>query len=176
MLTFARVRAITVVAALFVTAVVSVSMALSRDTDQVEVQETCPEGFVLANLSLPAAGDVKIGVYNGTNRTGLADQVADNFTNREFEVVDRGDNDSEFEGIAELHYGPQAVGAAQLVRAYFLNEATTVFDIDREDDVVEVVLGTEFRQLATPTEVHQAIAHAGNPPPPPGTCPAPESD
>lgn len=176
MLTFARVRAITVVAALFLAAVISASMALARDGDRAEVQENCPDGYVLANLSLPEAPDVKIGVYNGTNRTGLADQVGDNFANREFEVIDRGDNESEFDGVAQLHFGPQAVGAAQLVRAYFLNEAETVFDIDRQDDAVDVVLGTQFRQLATPTEVHQAIAQAGNPAPPPGTCPAAESD
>ncbi len=98
--------------------------------------------------------------------------MAESFANRKFDVLERADNDSEVEGVAELHYGPRAVGAAQLVGAYFLNNATMVFDINREDDVVDVVLGDNFRQLATPTEVSQAIAAAGNPAPPEGTCPA----
>jgi hypothetical protein len=172
MLSFARVRAMTVVALLVIAATVSVVMALGRDTGEALALRTCPPGFVLADLALPDESGVKINVLNGTNRTGLAGQVADNFANREFEVLERADYDSEIEGIAELRYGPQAVGAAQLVRAYFLNEATLVFDLDREDDVVDVVLGVQFRQLATPTEVKQAIAAAGNPAAPAGTCPA----
>lgn len=175
MLTFARVRAITMVAALFVAAVVSVSMALSRDSGA-GAGEDCPEGFLLADLTLPAASEVKLNIFNATSRDGLADQVGDNFANREFQVLFRGDHGEELDGVAQLRFGPQAVGAAQLVRAYFLNQAETTFIPEREDDVVDVVLGAQFRQLATPTEVHQAIAQAGNPAPPPGTCPAPPED
>lgn len=171
MLSFARVRAIAVVTLLVVAAVVMVSMALSRQPDGSLVADRCPDDFVPVRLTLPEAGEVKLNVYNATTRVGLATQVADNFANRNFQVLERDDYDSEIEGVAELHYGPATVGAAQLVGAYFLNEATRVFDIDREDDVVDVVLGSEFRQLATPTEVSQAIAAAGNPEPPAGTCP-----
>jgi hypothetical protein len=35
---------------------------------------------------------------------------------------------------------------------------------------VDVVIGNQFRQLATETEVRQSIAALGNPEPPPGTC------
>jgi hypothetical protein len=171
MLSFARVRAIALVAVLLIAAVVTVSMALSRQTADPVVLDRCPEGFVPVRLTLPEAGDVKLNVYNATNRVGLAGQVADNFANRDFQVLDRGDHDGEVDGVAELHYGPASVGAAQLVGAYFLNEATRIFDIDRDDDAVDVVLGSQFRQLATPTEVSQAIAAAGNPEPPAGTCP-----
>jgi hypothetical protein len=173
MLSFARVRAIAVVALLTVTAMVTVAMALSRSGDEADTVAACPDGFVFANLTLPQPRDVQINVYNGTARTGLASRIGENFANRDFEVLDRGDHGSEVEGIAQLHYGPGAVGAAQLVRAYFLNDATMVFDITREDNVVDVVLGTAFQQLATPTEVSQAIAAAGHPAPPEGTCPAP---
>ena len=174
MLSFARVRAIALVTLLTAAAVVAVTMALGREIDESVVADQCPEGFVLVQLRLPEASQVKINVYNATTRVGLAGQVADNFANREFQVLDRDDFDNEVEGVAELHYGPAAVGAAQLVGAYFLHESTRVYDIDREDDVVDVVLGAEFQQLATPTEVSQAIAAAGNPVPPAGTCPAPE--
>lgn len=174
MLSFARVRAIAVVALLVIGAAIVIRMALTQDSAPQEAQERCPDDFVLASLTLPEESDVQINLYNGTTRAGLANRIGDNFTNRNFQVLDREDHDSEVEGIAELRYGPQAVGAAQLVGAYFLNEATRVFDIDREGTVVDVVLGAQFQQLATPTEVHQAIAAAGNPDPPAGTCPAPE--
>jgi hypothetical protein len=171
MLSFARVRAIVLVSLLFVTAVITVSMALAREPEDIVVADRCPEDFVPVRLTLPEASEVKLNVYNATNRVGLAGQVADNFTNRNFQVLERDDHDSGVDAVAELHYGPAAVGAAQLVGAYFLNEATRVFDIDRADDEVDVVLGSQFRQLATPTEVSQAIAAAGNPLPPAGTCP-----
>lgn len=172
MLSFARVRAIAVVALLIIGATVTVAIALGRGSDDTGFAEACPDDFVRANLALPEASNVRINVFNGTTRPGLANQIGENFANREFEVLERADHDSEQDGIAELRYGPQAVGAAQLVRAYFLNDASMVFDIGREDDVVDVVLGGEFQQLATPTEVSQAIAAAGNPAPPAGTCPA----
>jgi hypothetical protein len=171
MLSFARVRAIALVTLLLITAAVTVSMALGRASDEPVVAERCPEGFVPVRLTLPEASEVKLNVYNATTRVGLAGQVADNFANRHFQVLERDDFDGQVDTVAELHYGPAAVGAAQLVGAYFLNEATRVFDIDREDDAVDVVLGSQFRQLATPTEVSQAIAAAGNPAPPAGTCP-----
>lgn len=174
MLTFARVRAITIVAALFVAAVVSVSIALDRDADQAGAQETCPPGAVPVDLALPAEGDVKINVYNSTDEAGLANLIGDNFANREFQVLQRGDHDEEFDGIAQLRFGPKAVAAAHVVGAYFLNQATLEFDLTREDDVVDVILGSEFRRLATPTDVNLAIAalaQTGQPTAPPGTCP-----
>jgi hypothetical protein len=38
---------------------------------------------------------------------------------------------------------------------------------------VDVVIGTKFKQLATTTEVNQALAALGQPELPPGACPAP---
>ncbi len=74
--------------------------------------------------------------------------------------------------VAALRYGPKAVGAAWLLRAYFLNQADPQFDTKRTDDVVDVVIGTAFKQLATTTEVNQALAQLGDPVLPPGTCSA----
>ncbi len=175
MWTFGRVRALAIMALLLAVAVVTVSMALERDANRASAEGGCPEGFVPVRLTLPAEGEVTLNVYNATNRAGLANRIAENFANRGFQVLERGDyepeDDEEIEGVAELRFGPQALGAARLVEAYFLNQATTVFDINREDDVVDVILGPEFQQLATPTEVSQSIAASGNPSPPPGTCP-----
>lgn len=175
MLSFARVRALAIVILLAVGAVVAVSMAMSRDPGSALAGDgDCPAGSVPANLALPAVSGVKINVYNATDQAGLASQVGENFANRDFEVLEQGDDPlgSEVTGVAVLRYGPAAVGAAHVLRAYFLNTAEAQFDLEREDDVVDVVIGNRFRQLATETEVRQSIAALGNPEPPPGTCPA----
>lgn len=173
MLSFARVRALAIVAALVVGALVSVALAITRDNGlAAEDSGDCGEDSVVADLELPDANDVTINVYNATDRGGLAAQVGENFANRDFEVLEQGEDPlgTEVPGVAVLRYGPQAVGAAHVLRAYFLNNASDEFDIEREDDTVDVVIGDQFRQLATPTEVRLSIAALGNPVPPAGTC------
>ena len=60
-----------------------------------------------------------------------------------------------------LRFGPKAVGAAWLVRAYFLDKAEDEFDKKRKGDKVDVILGAKFQQLATMTEVNQSHRRAG---------------
>ena len=60
-----------------------------------------------------------------------------------------------------IRYGPKAVGAAWVMRSYFLDEAATEFELDRDSDVVDIVLGDRFQELATRTEVNQSIAALG---------------
>jgi hypothetical protein len=149
-------------------------MAMSRDTTGAGSSDGvgCSEGSVVANLALPEVRDVKINVYNGTDQAGLASQVAENFANRDFQVLDSADSETAVEEeVAVLRFGPQAVGAAHVLQAYFLNDVRKEFDIEREDDVVDVVIGSRFQQLATETEVRQSIAALGNPVAPPNTCP-----
>jgi hypothetical protein len=43
----------------------------------------------------------------------------------------------------------------------------------RTTDVVDIVIGAEFQQLATSTEVNQSLAALGEPEVPPGACAAP---
>lgn len=174
MLSFARVRALAIVGILLIGALVAVYLAMTRQSGSALAgDEGCPPGSVPADLELPAANAVKLNVYNATDQAGLASQVGEDFANRDFEVLERGDDplSSEVDGVAVLRYGPQAVGAAHVLEAYFLTAARSEFDLEREDDVVDVVIGNRFRQLATETEVRQSIAQLGNPEPPPGTCP-----
>lgn len=174
MLTFARVRALTIVTVLVIGALITVYLAMSRDTTGAATSDAgrCGQGSVLANLTLPDVRDIKINVYNGTDQAGLATQVAEDFANRDFQVIESADSESAIEDeVAVLRFGPQTVGAAHVVQAYFLNDVRNEFDIEREDDVVDVVIGDRFRQLATETEVRQSIAASGNPIAPPGTCP-----
>ncbi|HZN18013.1 MAG TPA: LytR C-terminal domain-containing protein [Micromonosporaceae bacterium] len=174
-MSIARVRALVVVGALFVSAVVLVTMAVLRDTQTVaQARATgCPPGQVPADLRLPEEKNIKINVLNGTRQAGLAEQVAEDFQNREFVVVKPPSTDRKgVNGVAVLRYGPKAVGAAHVLRAYFLNQAEPQFDIKRTSDVVDVVVGNRYRQLGTITEVNQSIGALGKPQLPKGTCDA----
>ncbi|MDT5028330.1 MAG: hypothetical protein QOE61_4756 [Micromonosporaceae bacterium] len=175
-MTFARVRALIVVGVLFVTAGVVVIMAIARDTQTPAAAKTsCAAGLVPAKIKMPDRNAVTINVFNGTTRVGLAEQVGGDFKNRGFNIkkMETAPDNQKTDQIAEINYGPEAVGAASLVSAYFLvDEAKMNFDIKRTGAEVDVVIGTKFQQLATTTEVNQSIAALGNPALPPGTCEA----
>nr|MDT0657002.1 LytR C-terminal domain-containing protein [Micromonospora sp. DSM 115978] len=164
-------RALAVVGVLVVFALVFIGVALVRDTQSDGgVAVGCPEGWKRADLTLREQKDVKIRVLNATETQGLASTVATDFENRKFQVVEKGNDPKRVDGVAVLRYGPQAVGSWHLLRAYFLDEATPEYDPNRTDDVVDVVIGNGFQQLATITEVHQALVELGKPELPPQTC------
>ncbi|MFG2036983.1 LytR C-terminal domain-containing protein [Dactylosporangium sp. NPDC048998] len=177
-MSFARVRALAVVGVLIVAAAVFVIVAVVKDRQGGPAGDAkkCAEGSVMANAKLPTQEEVKVTVYNATNRSGAASDVASDFLSRRFKeakVVTAAPNppvNKPGNVVAVIRFGPQTVGAAWLVRAYFLNEAENEFDKARQDDKVEIILGGRFRQLPTTTEVNQAIAALGNPVLPEGTC------
>ncbi|MEV8512821.1 LytR C-terminal domain-containing protein [Dactylosporangium sp. NPDC051484] len=177
-MSFARVRALAVIGALIVAAGVFVIVAVVKDRQGGSAADAgkCAEGSVTANAKLPTQEEVKVTVYNATNRTGAASDVANDFISRRFKeakVVTTAPNppvNKPGDVVAVIRFGPQTVGAAWLVRAYFLDQARTEFDKAREDDKVDIILGGRFRQLPTTTEVNQAIAALGNPELPEGTC------
>ncbi len=174
-MSFARVRALVVVGVLFLAAAILVVMALVRDSQgDPKAAAGCPKNAVLVNTRLPNENkDVKIKVFNGTSQPGLAEGVGEDFAHRGFAVdKEKKNNPKAVDQVAVLRYGPKAVGSAWLLRAYFLQEAETQFDAKRQNDVVDVVVGKKFQQLATETEVKQSLTQLGNPSPPAGTCPA----
>jgi hypothetical protein len=173
-MTFARVRALVVVGLLVVFAFVFVVVALVRDSQGgAPPVATCPEGWVRADVTLREEKDVKINVYNATDAVGLANEVANEFTSRKFQVKKAGNDPKRkgIEGVAVLRFGPKAVGSAHLLRAYFLAKATPEYDPKREDDVVDVVIGDSFQQLATTTEKNQSLVDLGKPQLPEQSCP-----
>jgi hypothetical protein len=176
-MSFARVRALVVVGVLVAIALVFVIVAMVRDSQSgTDNTAACPDGWALADVQLREAKDVRLNVYNATDTAGLAGNVADDLGNRKFQIEEAA-NDPEgrrIDNVAVLRYGPKAVGSAHLMRAYFLDQATTEYDPTREDDIVDVVIGNGFRQLATTTEVNQSLAALGKPVLPPQTCAAPE--
>ena len=174
-MTFARVRALIVVGVLVILAVGFVGYALAKDTQRgTTVARTCPEGWPLVDLSLRPAEQVKINVFNATDKPNLATAVANDFANRKFQVGKKGNDRKAVEGVAVLRYGPKAVGSAHLLKAYFLNEAEAEYNPARTDDIVDVVIGDSFKQLATTTEVNQALVELARPSLPPESCEAPK--
>ena len=178
-MTFSKVRALIFVAVLFVTAGIVVIMAIGRDTQtQASHRQSCKPGEVPAHNDMPERNQVKLNVLNGTSRVGLAEDIGAQFKSRGFVIgkmatAPAKQDGKPYDNIATIIYGPDAVGAAALVSAYFLaNQATMQFNIKRTGAEVDVILGNQFQQLATTTEVNQSIAIIGRPPLEPGTCEA----
>ncbi len=172
-MSFARVRALVAVGLLAVLALVFVVVALVRDTQSnAGIAEGCPDDWPRANITLPERKDVKIKVLNGTDRPGLAAVIGDDFRNRDFQVVSHANSKKKIDAVAVLRFGPQGVGSAHLLQAYFLGRAKLEYNPSYDDaDVVKVVLGNQFQQLATTTEVNQSLGDLGAPVAPPGSCP-----
>lgn len=176
-MSFARVRALALVGILVLAAGVLTVMALTKGSkgDQAHAS-VCPSGYVLANMKLPNDNQqINLNVYNATDKVGLANSVKLDFEYRRFKVGKTGNNPLKkpVDGVGVLRYGPQSVGAAYVVNAYFLNDATLDFDPKRTDATVDVILGPGFKQLATQTEVNQAftvLAGNGGPVVPSGAC------
>jgi hypothetical protein len=174
-MSFARVRALVVIGVLAVAAVVFVVVALVRDTQgEAEANGGCPDGAPQANIQLPDdTAEVKVKILNGTSTAGLADKVTSDFKNRGFAMQKPGESKTKFDRIAVITYGPKAVGNAQLIKAFFLGKAKPQYNAKRTSDVVDIVIGAEYQQLATSTEVNQSLVELGEPELPPGACAAP---
>jgi hypothetical protein len=128
----------------------------------------------MANVTLPDDPDqVTIKVLNGTKKPGLAESVTTEFKNRRFKVQTPAEDKKRVKDVAVMRYGPEAVGSVQLLRAYFLNQADLEYNAKRKGAVVDIVVGNEFQQLATTTEVNQSLVELGEPEVPPGACAAP---
>lgn len=175
-MSIARARALVLVAVLVVAAAILALVAVlhDRQSNASYGSGKCPPGAVkVVTWPLPDPDQVKINVFNGTDRSGLANQVAEEFRNRGFTVVKVGNAPHSYDGTALLAYGPKEVAAAAVVNSYFIGLAdTSGFDSKRNDGIVDVTIGNAFRQLGSKTDVHQAQAAIGNPAPPPGTCKA----
>jgi len=173
-MSFARVRALVVIGVLAVAAVVFVIVALVRDSQHDAIANGCPAGSVLADIALPDnPAEVTIKVFNGTTKVGLAEAVTSEFQNRKFKTQKATENRKKFKGVAQLRYGPAAVGKAHLLKAYFLAQADPLYDPKRKGVVVDVVIGSQYQSLATSTEVNQSLVELGEPELPPGACLAP---
>ncbi|MBB4692679.1 LytR C-terminal domain-containing protein [Paractinoplanes abujensis] len=167
-------RSLVVVGFLLVVAIVVVVIAVVRDTQaNAAAGQDCPPGAPRVSLDLPAdASQVKLRVLNGTTTPGLAERVTEDFKNRGFVMSKPAASKGKLKDVAVVRYGPKTVGAAQWIRAYFLDEAEPQYSATRSSDVIDIIIGPKYRQLATYTEVNQALAQLSVPKLPPGACEA----
>ncbi|WEV69362.1 LytR C-terminal domain-containing protein [Bifidobacterium sp. ESL0775] len=96
-------------------------------------------------------GNVKVSVYNGTKSVGFARAVGDALQNRHFNVVSVSNFDSRKVERTTIYYGQNNITQAYTVYANF-TDAKLVMD-NRTDDVVSVVLGSTFNNLASKESV-----------------------
>jgi hypothetical protein len=174
-MSFARLRALIVLGVLFVSATVVLTMAIVTDgQNDAQAAVGCGDGDVPANLTMPDDNStVKLNGFNATTSPGLAGQVASEFRSHRFQVVkEETAPPPVLNAVAEIRYGPKVAGAAWVLRAYFLNSAKLTFDINRDDDTIDVVIGTKFLELASFTDQRQSLGQAGKPQLPAGTCDA----
>lgn len=162
-MSLARVRALVVLGVLGLIAVVSVVWAIATDA-QTGRRPVDPCIAASADAAIPPAKQVKMRIYNATDRDGLAIRVRKDFVGRGFTVA-TAENAAPGEtvpGAAEVRYGAKSVGAARLLHAY-VPTAEMVPD-ERTDDTVDLVLGTTFQALTPAAEVQKQLDAL--PPPP----------
>ncbi|HEY2793359.1 MAG TPA: LytR C-terminal domain-containing protein [Micromonosporaceae bacterium] len=174
----ARIRAIAIVGVLAIAAGVLTFVAVSDDKQaHKSFATTCPAGTVaVVTDPLPNYDEINLKIYNGTKVPDLAANLAAEFSHRGFKVSKTVSDKPTTNHVADLYYGPKTLGAAWVVRAEFLmsdptqNQSSMHFSLKDKSNVVEVVIGTQFKQLGAKTEVNQAIAALRTPTAPPGTC------
>jgi hypothetical protein len=106
---------------------------------------------------------VTLRVFNATSTAGLATTVAESLQGRGFVVSEIGNDpnpDLEVTGVGELRFGRRGAEPAEFVRV-FLPEIGQRPDT-RADAIVDVVLGPDFQQLASPEDVSAALAPAAS--------------
>jgi hypothetical protein len=130
---------------------------LNRDSrpDTATTRRTCPS-VAPAPTIVPAAA-VKLNVFNGTARKGLASLVAEALKKRGF-VVLKVANDPlkrRVTGLAEVRSGPAGKDAARTVTAQ-VGPVVALPD-QRKDASVDLVIGSKFAALRTPAQATAAL-------------------
>lgn len=140
-----------------------------------------PPGLLPIDLTVPAPDEIGLNVLNASDVTGAELTVFVELGQRGFQMLSTTDRPTDRYGdgrrypeAAVIRYGPRTVGAGWLVSSYIYGQVRTEFDTHRSDDRVDVILGSAFENIRTSAEVKEAVAAAGQPLPPPGTCPVPD--
>lgn len=115
-----------------------------------------------------AAAEVKVNVYNATDRQGLAKTVADELRSRGFDVAKVANDPRKrtVDAPAELRHGPRAERAAVTVAAQV--EGAAPAPDGRKGGTVDLVLGSGWTDLRTPEAAQAALAPPPPAPRPPG--------
>ncbi|GHE08045.1 LytR C-terminal domain-containing protein [Klenkia taihuensis] len=107
---------------------------------------------------------VQIRVLNATDTAGLAGTVAATMQSRGFVVTEFANDSSprraEVAGVGEVRFGPRGAEAARYLEL-FLPGAGEYQDT-RADATVDLVIGPQFTELATPEAVAAALTPAAS--------------
>jgi hypothetical protein len=103
---------------------------------------------------------ITLRVYNATDTAGLATTVANSLKERGFTVGEIANDTSgrTVTGTGELRHGSLGKNNAEYVRLFIKDIGD--YPDTRADDTVDVVIGPDFKTLATPDEVAAALAPA----------------
>ncbi|MBT2514177.1 LytR C-terminal domain-containing protein [Arthrobacter sp. ISL-30] len=96
---------------------------------------------------------VKVNVFNGTSRPGLAKTVADQFQARGHQIGEVGNKGTGYTGVAVVVSGAAGQAAAFNVQRNLAG--TDYFQDVREDSSVDVIITDEFSGLVAPELVDQ---------------------
>nr|WP_239520709.1 LytR C-terminal domain-containing protein [Blastococcus saxobsidens] len=102
-------------------------------------------------------GSVLVRVFNATDSSGLAGQVADQLRERGLTVTEVA-NDSgqrEVEGVGEVRFGKRGSDQARYMSVYL--PGATEYQDTRSTAEVDLVLGPEFPGLASVEDVEAAL-------------------
>jgi hypothetical protein len=118
----------------------------------------CPE----ATVTQPRFTDVN--VINGTDRKGLAAAVAKELQKRQFRVLTIATEELEgpIKGVVLVRYGEAGKLAARTVSLQFPSKVVMAKD-DREDETVDVVIGTKYKSMVSLKKGLAAIAPKEDP-------------
>jgi len=139
---------------------------LQDDDEAAAPRVSCPP--TVAPPTFVPAGQVRVNVYNATQRRGLAATVATELKRRGFRVgkVSNDPLKRTVTGLAEVRSGRVESGGARTVAAHV---GTVVLVPDkRQDPSVDLVLGATFKRLLQPARA--AAALTPSPAPRPAGC------
>jgi len=104
-----------------------------------------------------APSSVTLRVYNATDQKGLAGTVAKALQARGFKVGEIANDPShrDVTGVGEIRHGPRGDDAASFVSVYV--PGASDYQDTRASSTVDVVLGPDYKKLATPEQVAAAL-------------------
>ncbi|MGH8825960.1 MAG: LytR C-terminal domain-containing protein [Jiangellaceae bacterium] len=143
--------------------------SLTDPSDAGEADSAAPTCLPAPTTTPPAPADIRLNVYNSTDRNGLASSTAGAMRERGFAVLDIANDPlgREITGTAEVRAGLDNQAAASVVVAQVAG-AVFVPD-DRTDDTIDLVVGVAFEALApagaTPVPVPNPTGTAAALPP-----------
>jgi hypothetical protein len=96
-------------------------------------------------------------VLNGTDQQGLAQTVAKDLQTRGFTVSEFGNDSSgrKLSGVGEIRFGARGREAASYMHVYL--PGATSYQDTRATATVDLVIGPQFKQLASPDQVAAAL-------------------